>query len=225
MNYLQDMDFWLKAGPTLAAVIVPFLTYLWLARSMSKAIERYKIDLSKELEHYKADISKELEIHKAQLQASFQTRFYEYQTRYGWLHQRTAEAIEKLYMLAARVQSDLQTGVTDSHEVRNQTEDEHYKEAEAHLQDMINYFDEKRIYFDKETSSAVLSIVEMTNAVYDRHRGGLQHFKAPPELEEALKQNAASLIDAVGVLMGFLDYRFRKLLEAEMPNHQGKERF
>jgi hypothetical protein len=230
MNYLRDVDFWLKAGPTLAALIGPLLIYLWLGRVMakyqserSKEIESYKAILSKELENYKGDISKELEIHKLQIQSSFQTRFYEFQTRYGWLHQRKAEAIEKLFMLAARVQNDLQIWISSSQVLRNQTEDEFHKEAEAHFQEMINFFDEKRIYFDKETSGAVLGIVETTNAVYDQHRGGLRHFKAPPELEEALKQTAASLIDHLGVLMSFLDYRFRKLLEAEMPSHQGEE--
>jgi hypothetical protein len=190
---------------------------------LSKEIEAYKIGLSKELENYKGDISKELEIHKLQLQSSFQTRFYEFQTRYGWLHQRKAEAIEELFRLAARVQNDLQIGISSSHDLRNQTEDEYYKEAEAHFQEMINFFDEKRIYFDKETSDAVLSIVEITRAVYDQHRGSVRHIKASPELELALKQTAASLIDHLHVFMDFLDYRFRKLLEAETPSPQGKE--
>src|SRR5688572_21050686 len=103
MNHLRDIDFWLKAGPTLAAVIVPILTYLWIA---------------KRIEVYKTDLSKKLETHRSQLQADFQTRFYEFQTRYSWLHQRMAETIEKLYALLARVETDLQIWVSSLYELR-----------------------------------------------------------------------------------------------------------
>jgi hypothetical protein len=177
------MDFWLKAGPTLAALIVPFLTYYLVGRRM---------------ERYKADINKELEIHKLQLQSAFQTRFYEFQTRYSWIHQRRAEAIEKLFQLATRVQNDLQHLVTSTHWLRNQTEDELYRTAEDHFQEMINFFDEKRIYFDRETADAVLVMVKATRMIYDEHPN-VQRARAVPELVKALKQNAALLIRAIAL--------------------------
>jgi hypothetical protein len=71
MHQLLDATWWQKVGPTLAAVIVPVLTYLWLARRMAryqmqlnKDIEGYKIDLNKGLEDHKRDINKDIEHYK-----------------------------------------------------------------------------------------------------------------------------------------------------------------
>jgi hypothetical protein len=204
MNHLRDMDFWLKAGPTLAALIVPFLTYYLVGKRMGR---------------YKGDISKELEIHKLQLQAAFQTKFYEFQTRYSWIHQRRADAIEKLYVMLARVENDLQYWVTSNYDLRNQTEDEHYRTAEGHFQEMINFFDEKRIYFDQETADEVLVIVKATRMIYDHHPKVQRTRDLVPELARALKQNAATLKDQnISPLMARLEARFKKLLEAEMPS-------
>ena len=204
-QYFQNMDFWLRASPTLAALIVPFLTYYLVGKRMKR---------------YKADISKELEIHKLQLQAAFQTKFYEFQTRYSWLHQRRAEAIEKLYVMLARVENDLQYWVTSTYDLRNQTEDEHYRTAEDHFQEMINFFDEKRIYFDQETADAVLVIVKATRMIYDRHPDVQRTKELVPELARSLKQNAATLKDQnISPLMARLETKFKKLLEAEMPSH------
>jgi len=204
-QYFQNMDFWLKASPTLAALIVPFLTYYLVGKRMKR---------------YKADISKELEINKFQLQAAFQTKFYEFQTRYSWLHQRRAEAIEKLYVMLARVENDLQYWVTSTYDLRNQTEDEHYRTAEDRFQQMINFFDEKRIYFDQETADAVLVIVKATRTIYDRHPDVQRTRELVPDLARALKQNAATLKDQnINPLMARLETKFKKLLEAEMPSH------
>jgi hypothetical protein len=204
MNHLRDMDFWLKAGPTLAALIVPFLTYYLVGKRMGR---------------YKGDISKELEIHKLQLQAAFQTKFYEFQTRYSWILQRRADAIEKLYVMLARVENDLQYWVTSNYDLRNQTEDEHYRTAEGHFQEMINFFDEKRIYFDQETADEVLVIVKATRMIYDHHPKVQRTRDLVPELARALKQNAATLKDQnISPLMARLEARFKKLLEAEMPS-------
>src|SRR5262245_60481755 len=110
MNHLRDIDFWQKASPNMAVVIVPIRTYLRIA---------------KRIEVYKTDLSKKLETHRSQLQADFQTRFYEFQTRHSWLHQRRAETIEKLYALLARVETDLRIWVSSLDELRNETEAEH----------------------------------------------------------------------------------------------------
>jgi len=199
------MDFWLKAAPTLAALIVPFLTYYLVGKRM---------------ERYKVDISKELEIHKLQLQADFQTKFYEFQTRYSWIHQRRAEAIEKLYVMLARVEGDLVIWITSSHDLRNQTEDEHYRTAEGHFQELINFFDEKRIYFDQETIDAVLVMLQAARMIYDQHPKVQRTRELVPELARSLKQNAATLKDQnITPLMARLEIRFKKLLEAEMPSH------
>jgi hypothetical protein len=198
------MDFWLKAGPTIAAVIVPLLTYLWLGQRMEK---------------YKNELSKELENHKSKLQTDFQRRFYEFQTRDSWLHQRRAEAIEKLYSLLAKVEGDLNVWITSSHDLRNQTEDEHYRAAEGRFQEMINFFDEKRIYFDQETIDAVLVMVEATRKIYDEHFNVQWSRDRVPELASWLKQHATILKEHnISLVMALLEDNFRKLLEAEAPS-------
>jgi len=205
MNHLRDIDFWLKAGPTLAAVIVPILTYLWIA---------------KRIEVYKTDLSKKLETHRSQLQADFQTRFYEFQTRYSWLHQRRAETIEKLYALLARVETDLQIWVSSLHELRNKTEDERYRTAEDHFQEMINFFDEKRIYFDEETSESFFEMARATRVIFDHYTSVQWAGGSASEQASWLKQRAAQLKEQnVNPLMALLEARFRWLLEAETPSH------
>jgi uncharacterized protein with von Willebrand factor type A (vWA) domain len=205
MNHLRDIDFWLKAGPTLAAVIVPILTYLRLARR---------------IEGYKTDLSKKLETHRSQLQADFQTRFYEFQTRYSRLHQREAKAIEKLYALLARVETDLQMWVSSLHELRDQTEDEHYRTAEDHFQEMFNFFDEKRIYFDDETSELFFEMARATRVLYDHYTSVQWASGSASEQAGWLKQRAAQLKEQnINPLIALLDARFRRLLEAETPSH------
>ena len=205
MNHLRDINFWLKAGPTLAAVIVPILTYLWLTRR---------------IEGYKTDLSKKLEKHRSQLQADFQTRFYEFQTRYSWLHQRRAETIEKLYALLARVETDLQIWVSSLHELCKQMEDEHYRTAEDHFQEMINFFDEKRIYFDEETSESFFEMVRATRVLYDHYTSVQWEGESASEQASWLKQRAAQLKEQnINPLMALLEATFRRLLDAETPSH------
>jgi hypothetical protein len=206
MNHLRDIDFWLKAGPTLAAVIVPILTYLRIV---------------KRIEAYKTDLSKKLETHRSQLQADFQTRFYEFQTRYSWLYQRRAEMIEKLYALLARVETDLQIWVSSLHELREQTEDEHYRTAEDHFQQINNFFDEKRIYFDEETSESFFEMVRATRVLYDHYTSVQWEGESASEQANWLKQRAAQLKEQnINPLMAILEDKFRKLLEAEDPDYQ-----
>jgi hypothetical protein len=206
MNHLRDIDFWLKAGPTLAAVIVPILTYLRLA---------------KRIEVYKTDLDRKLETHRSRLQADFQTRFYEFQTRHSWLHQRKAETIEKLYALLARGETDLQVWVSSLHELRNQSEDEKYKTAEDHFQEMINFFDEKKIYFDEETSESFFEAARATRVIYDHYTSVQWASGSVSERAGWLKQRAAQLKEQnIKPLMALLEDKFRKLLEAEDPDYQ-----
>jgi hypothetical protein len=162
-------------------------------------------------------LSRRIETHKSALQ----TKLYEFQTRYSWLHKSRAEAIEKLYALLARVEGDLNVWITSSHELRNQTEDEHYKMAEGHFQEMINFFDEKRIYFDQETINAVLVMTQAARMIYDWHPE-IQRTRGPaPQFASFLKQHATTLKEQnIGPVMALLEDRFRKLLEAEAPIYQ-----
>lgn len=205
MNHLRDLDFWLKAGPMLVALVVPYLTY----RLLGRRIEQYKTVLSKELEN-----------HKTQLQYAFRLKFYEFQTRYSWLHQQRAEAIVKLYSLLARVEGDLNVWINSSNELRSQTEVEHYRAAEGRFQEMVNFFDEKRIYFDPETIDAVLVMVEATRKIYDEHSNVQWPQDRVPELASWLKQHSTILKEHnIDLVMALLEERFRRLLEAEAPSY------
>lgn len=102
MHLLRDTDFWLKV----AGVVIPALTTYIVVRAthgLARKMADYQTVLNKELEEHKRDISRGLEDHKFQLQSSFQTKFYEFQTRYSLLHQKRAEAIEKLFELFVMV--------------------------------------------------------------------------------------------------------------------------
>jgi hypothetical protein len=225
VNLLRNVEFWRIAVPSVISLIVPYITYRLITKKLADyqsglnmKMADYQAELNRGLEDHKKGISKELEIHKVQLQASFQTRFYQFQTRFSWLHQKRAEAIEKLYVLLAKVEGDLNVWITSSHELRNQTEDEHYRAAEDHFQEMINFFDEKRIYFDQETINAVLVITQAARMIYDWHPE-VQRTRGPaPQFASFLKQHATTLKEQnIGPLMGLLEDRFRKLLDAETP--------
>jgi hypothetical protein len=214
--------------PSLITLIVPFLTYLWLARRMaryqtqlSKDIEHYKIDLSKELEHYKADISKELESHKLQLQAAFQTKLYEFQTRYSWLHQKRAEAIVKLYELLARVHTDLQRWSAPGDHAITKPANEFFKDAQAHITEMTAFFDEKRILFHgEEIASRVIEMITKTTALYSSHPDIEYAKEFDRKTANFLKEHSYEMTrQYINPLMARLRGELLKLLEAETPSH------
>jgi hypothetical protein len=207
MNHLRDVDFWLKVGPTLAAVIVPFLTYLWLARR---------------IEHYKNGLSKELEIHKSQLQAAFQLRFFQFQTRYSWIQQRRGEAIEKLYALLARVQVDLQRWSAPETGGLTKPAEECFKDTQEHLIALADFFDEKRIFFDdREISSYVLEMIAATQMLYNEQPEIESAKEVSAQLADFLKENSDRLIrQNIDPLMANLRGMLLMILEAEAPVHQ-----
>ena len=207
MNQLRDVDFWLKVGPTLAAVIVPFLTYLWLARR---------------IEHYKNGLSKEIEIHKSQLQAAFQLRFFQVQTRYSWIQQRRGEAIEKLYALLARVQVDLQRWSAPETGGLAKPAEECFKDTQERLIALADFFDEKRIFFDdREISSHVLEMITTTQMLYNECPEIESAKEFSPQLADFLKENSDRLIQQnIDPLMAKLKGMLLTLLEAEAPVHQ-----
>ncbi len=114
-------------------MVVQILLAYWLSR----VTERHKRDLSKEIEDYKKVISKELEAYRIQLQAEFQTKFHEFQTRYSLLHQKRAEAIETLFALLAKVQNDLQVWAAWENLSRKETKLEWLRPSIASLLTML----------------------------------------------------------------------------------------
>jgi len=231
MQLPPNVDFWLRVltigVPAISAIVVALVTYLFGRRmanrqkELNKELALYQsglqASLNKELENHKKDISKELEIHELQIQSAFQTRFYEFQTRYSWLHQKRAEAIEKLYAMLSGIENDLVCWVSSPHGIRNQMEEELYRIGEEHLQEMINFFDEKTIYFNQEISDAVNGVVESARVIYE-HYPTVETSGPRPLLDIDIKQQATKLkAEKIGPLMALLEDRFRKLLEAEIP--------
>src|SRR5215813_8519328 len=197
MQLPPNVDFWLRV----AAIVVPAISAIVVA------VVSYR--LSRRMANHQKDLNKELEGYKHELQTSFQTRFYEFQTRYSLLHQKKAEAIEKLFALLARVDNDLLYWLWSSHHLRNQTEEELYTQAEANLQELINFFDERKIYFEQGTTDMVLVIVDTVTMIYNEYPKVMQVKEAAPQLVYPIKQKADLLREKhIVPLMKLLEKRF-----------------
>jgi hypothetical protein len=218
MQLSPEVEFWLRIAsilvPSGVALLVPLITYLWLTRRLAS----YQTELSKELEDYKKDISRDLETHKLQLQANFQMRFYEFQTRYSLLHQKRAEAIEKLFELLAKVQNDLQIWASWERISHRETIEEFYVKTQDHFQNLVDFYDEKRIYFDEDIGTAVLNMVGTTQMLLDSH-GSIENLrKSFPDWAESMKGNAHKIINQhIHPVMNQLVSRFKQILSADSP--------
>jgi hypothetical protein len=221
MQNAQNISWLAVLAPSLITglfvVIVQILSAYWF----SKKTEGYKKDLSKEIEDYKKGISKELESHKTQLQSDFQTTFYQFQTRYSLLHQKRAEAIEKLFGLLAKVQNDLQIWANWEARSHKETKEEFYSKTREHFQHFIEFHDEKRIYFDQEIQDGVSKIVKTTNLLLSGHDSIEFLSNSLPELASEMKDSARNIFDlAIHPVMEQLENKFKRLLAAELPNYQ-----
>ena len=201
MQLSQEVEVWLRlasvAVPSIVALIVPVITYRLLMRKMadyqtqlSKDMADYQNQLSKGIEDHKKGISKELELYKLQLQSSFQTKLYEFQTRYSLLHQKRAEAIEKLFGLLAKVQNDLQIWAYWGAVPRKETKEEFFLKTQEDFQNMIDYFDEKRIYFDEEIKNSLLQLVRVIQLILDSHNSIESASRSIPILADQIKNGS-----------------------------------
>src|SRR5229473_2785187 len=163
----QNINWFVVAAPSLITGTFVVVVQILLAYWLSRVTERLKRDLSKEIEDYKKVISKELEAYRIQLQAEFQTKFHEFQTRYSLLHQKRAEAIETLFALLAKVQNDLQVRAAWENLSRKETKLEWHIKTREDFQRLIDFYDEKRIYFDIPISTCVRAIVGTVTLLLD----------------------------------------------------------
>ena len=221
MQSAQTVSWFQILAPSLITGLVVVLVQILLAYWLSKVPERYKNQLSKEIEDYKRDITKELETHRIQLQSEVQTQLYEFQTKYSLLHEKTADAIEKLFECLANVQMDMQRWTDWGSPTRQNEGAELYAKTKADLRLLIEYFDRKRIYFDRATRSDVISIVSLVTFLLDGH-DSIEWLNASgsayAEMSASMKANAKNIVDDnIGPLMDRLDNRFRNLLSAEPP--------
>ena len=232
MQLLRDLDFWLKvagiAVPGLITLIVPFVIYRRITRNMadyqarlSKDLAVYQAEINKGLEDHQGEIGRELEVHKFKLQSVFQAKFYQYQTRHSWLHQKRAEAIEKLFELLARVQNDLI--VLDKWEVSSplETKEEFYAKTRNDFANLINFTDEKRIYFSSEVAEKLRAIVSAVQFLLVGPMS-IEYLGNSISTNGELPKNQARKILEEGIhpLMAQLDLMFKRILSAETPMPQ-----
>ena len=215
MQSSQSINWLATLAPSLITSFFLVITQILVAGWLSRRTERYKRDLSKEIEDHKKVISKELEGYKVQLQADFQTEFYEFQTRYSLLHQKRAEAIETLFGLLAKVQNDLQILAAWENLSRTETRAEFYAKSQKDFEALIDFFDQKRIYFDSVVSGRVRALVGVVRQLLTGQESIEALRQSAPEYAHSMQQTAINILnDTVHPLMNRLEEQFRTLLSA-----------
>lgn len=224
MQNPQSINWFAVLAPSLITGFFVVLVQILLAYWLSRVTERHKQDLSREIEDYKKVISKELEGYRIQLQAEFQTKFHEFQTRYSLLHQKRAEAIETLFALLAKVQNDLQVWAAWEVLSRKGTKLEWHVKTREDFQNLIDFYDEKRIYFDVPIGTCVRAIVSTVESLLDS-QGSIESLReSDPELAEQMRVSATSIMnDNIHPLMNRLEDRFKRMLAAEAPSYQRED--
>src|SRR5258705_13844699 len=136
MQVAQSINWWVVLAPSLISGLFVVIVQILLAFWLSKVTEKQKVKLSLDVEDYKKDISKELEIHRLRLQSEFQSRLHEFQTKYSLLHQRRADAIERLFELLTDVQNDLQIWEAWENLPRPDSQQEFYEKSYERYQSL-----------------------------------------------------------------------------------------
>ena len=179
--------------------------------------EVFKSYLSMDVERYKTTLQTDLESHKAKLKAEYDLRHFEFQTRFSLLHQKRADAIEKLFALLAKIQNDLRILANWENATQIETKEEFYAKTVKDLNGLCEYFDEKRIYFDDEVKTGTITIVTVTSFL----KSGLEPSSSSnPEIMTSLQRQARNIIDQhIDPVMNKLEEKFKVLLSAESPNY------
>jgi len=210
---------WLAVlAPSLISGLFVIAVQILLATRLSKLTEGHKAALSKEVEDYKKGISEELEAHRFKLQSEFQTGFYQFQTKYSLLHQKRAEAIEKLFGLLARVQNNLTILIAWEGLVRSENKEEFYARTREDFQNLIEFNLQKRIYFDREVVAQIKILEQTISALMSGHESKEWLSSSAPGFGQ-MKGTAMSIIQKnIHPLMDHLEETFKALLSAEAPS-------
>lgn len=220
----QTISWFALLTPALLAGAITTLVQVLITQRLSRALARYQSELGKDLEGHKKLISKEIEAYKVELQAEFQTKFYEFQTRYSLLHQKKSEAIETLFGLLAKVQNDLQILAAWERVPRRVTRGEFYAQSERDFRDLIDFFDQKRIYFDTTVGGRVRALVGAATQFLAGQESIEVMRRDAPELADQIQQTANGILDDyVHPLMCRLEEQFKTMLSAENRNQSRLE--
>jgi hypothetical protein len=218
MQKAENLNWLVVAIPSAITGCFLILVQVLIAFWLTKVTERTRGKVATQLEDYKKDISKELENHRSSLQSDFQARLYAFQTKYSVLHEKRAAAIEQLFSLLARVQNDLQIWAAKDRISLNQSEQEFFFKTRDDFRKLIDFFDEKRIYFDDETSGMIRPLVGIINMVLESQESIESVKHSAPHFANQMKENANNLIEInIHPLMNRLEDKFKVLLSAELP--------
>lgn len=215
MQNSQEINWFMILAPSLIVGLSAIIVQILLAYWLSKVSENYKKDLSKEIESYKTELNKELENHKIQLQSDFQTRFFEFQTRYSLFYQKRANAIEKVYSLTTKMNSNIKqfhfdtiykTGLFDPSDIAKQFEE------------LVDCKDENRILFGDNINENLDSMTKkMGKFLLMISEQNEKPINPSSKETESLFQE---IEDQVTQIVKILELEFRKLLSAENSNYQ-----
>jgi hypothetical protein len=121
--------------------------------------------LTRVTENVKREVTLELERNKAQLQSEFQTNLYEFQTRYSLLHQRRADAIEKMYEILI----DLGTMVEHTRYKTGEQRKAAVQETIDKHHEYINFYLKNQLYFDDELGKSIEEVRDLFSHMTDRY--------------------------------------------------------
>lgn len=106
----------------------------------------------RQLETHKASLQAELEQSKLQMQNDLQIKFFEYQTRFSFLHQNQAEVIKELYGLLADTNENIIHLVSP---MFNVADSKHAETTSAKYNALAECFVKNRIYFEEGTCNRI----------------------------------------------------------------------
>jgi hypothetical protein len=204
----QNINWLAVLGPSLISGLVVIGVQILLATWLSKKVADYQ-----------KGISKELETHRSKLQSEFQTSFYQFQTKYSLLHQKRAEAIERLFGLLARVENNVTVLATWEGVGRSGNKSEFYATTLDDFQNLIEFNLQNRIYFDPEVVDQVKILLQTLSPLLTGQDKECLSTSAPGFGQK--KADAAKSIKTITrPLMVRLEETFKALLSAEAPTHQ-----
>jgi hypothetical protein len=222
MQSTQEVNWLAVLLPSIVTGLFGIVIYYFLARkiknyeaTLSADLKSYDNSLNKRLEDYKKEIIKEIENYKVQLQFEFQTHFYQFQTRYSLLHQKKSEAYVKLFELLAKVQNDIKIWANWGVNRRFDTKQDFFKSMVTNLNNLTNFYDENRIFFNTEIREDVLKLVTLISRLHPDE--GLLSVDFNQIRNEPLNEIIVKNIEPI---MGTIDSKIQNILAADSPTYQ-----
>jgi hypothetical protein len=199
------------------SIIQLILTPVLIVGALAFVIrELFKSYLSMDVERYKTTLLTDLESHKAKLKAVYDLKYLEFQTKFSLIHQKQAEAIENLYAYLAAVENDLLILSTWVIPSRRGSIDEFYAKTTKDVDELCDYFEKKRIYFNDDIVKNTISIVKLASFLKSGLNIDDSFANSHPEITDSLKQRALAITQQnIRPLMTKLEREFKEILSAE----------